>query len=144
MTTDFKTNPLYFQLEDKLKKLYKYNFEGMDDFFYVYHKSMTFFIECFDENPNTFTITGGLSNVETVDGPTSAYNDEFILPDFVIEKEKDVDDFIEEFNWMVKGCDADKRINKIYKAVEKLNALVEDNNFDRDFTCELLYRYFDI
>lgn len=142
MTEFYKTNPLYIKLKDELKYIYKHNFEGMDGFFYVYNKSETYCIEVYDNNSDSFIVMAGLHLIELYDGNTQAYNEEFTLPDFTIENEQDIDNFIEEFKYLVKSCDAGKRCNKIMKAVEKLNQMVEDMPSDMDFLVETLHKTF--
>ena len=142
MTEFYKTNPLYIKLKDELKTIYKHNFEGMDGFFYVYNKAETYYIEAYDNNSDSFIVMAGLHSIELYDGNTQAYNEEFTLPEFTIENEQDIDNFIEEFNYLVKSCDAGKRCNKIMKAVEKLNQMVEDMPSDMDFLVETLHKTF--
>lgn len=142
MTEFYKTNPLYHRLKDKLKSIYKHNFEGMDGYFNIYNKAEVYCVEIYDGNSDVFYINAGLHSIELYDGNTQAFNEEFTLPDFTVENEEDIDNFIEEFNYLVKSCDAGKRCNKIMKAVEKLNQMVEDMPSDMDFLVETLYKTF--
>jgi intein-encoded DNA endonuclease-like protein len=147
MTDNFKTTPLYLQLKEQLKTKYKHNFEDKHDFIYIYHKSMVFYIEPYsynDTDPNTFEVLAGLNKVELCDGDTEAYNYEFQTPECCISTEEDVNNFMYELEFMIKTCDADKRCNKILKAVDKLQTLIDDNNYDRDFLIETLCNTFDL
>ena len=82
--------------------------------------------------------------VETIDRNAWEYNDEFQVDDFTIQTENDVDDFITEFKYLVDTCDADKRINRIWKSVVKLYDMVEDNDSDRNFLISQLCEVFDL
>lgn len=143
MTYNYKTNPLYMKLKDMLKEKYKHNFEDKDEFFYIYHKSMTFYIEPFDDTrPNTFSIIAGLNNIELYDGDTQVYNDEFQTPECLIQKEEHLNDFMYEVDFLIKYCDAEKRCIKIFKAIDKINDMLH-NNFDRDFLIEAFNKEFN-
>lgn len=147
MTDNYKISPLYVQLKELLKTKYKYNFEDKDDFIYIYHKSMTFYVEPYsynDTDPDTFEVLAGLHKIELYDGETEAYNYEFQTPECCISTEEDINNFIYELEFMIKTCDADKRCNKILKAVDKLQTLIVDNNYDRDFLIETLCNTFDL
>ena len=143
MTFNYKTNPLYIKLKEMLKEKYKHNFEDKEDFFHIYHKSMTFYIEPFDDTrPNTFSIIAGLNNIELYDGDTQAYNDEFQTPECLIQKEEHLNDFMYELDFLIKYCDAEKRCIKILKALDKINDLLH-NNYDRDFLIEAFHIQFE-
>ena len=143
MTFNYKTNPLYIKLKEMLKEKYKHNFEDKEDFFHIYHKSMTFYIEPFDDTrPNTFSIIAGLNNIELYDGDTQAYNDEFQTPECLIQKDEHLNDFMYELDFLIKYCDAEKRCIKILKALDKINDLLH-NNFDRDFLIEAFNKEFN-
>lgn len=145
MTFNYKTNPLYIKLKELLKTKYKHNFEDKEEFICIYHKSMTFYIEPFDDTRlNTFSIIAGLNNIELYDGNTQAYNYEFQTPECLISTEEHINDFMYELDFLIKTCDADKRCNKILKAVDKLQSMIVDNNNDRDFLIETLQYTFDL
>jgi hypothetical protein len=145
MTYDYKTNPLYLNLKDKLKAKYKSDFEDKDDYDVIHYKSMTFVIEAYDDTrPNTFSVIGGLNSIELYDGDTQVYNEAFTLEEWLIKSEKDVDSFLDEFNFMVKDADADKRCVRIMKAVDKLYDMVDDDRFDRDFVIDYFHNVFGI
>ena len=142
MTFNFKTNPLYLNLKDKLKTKYKNNFEDKDDYINIYHKSMTFVVEPYDEDANSFYLIGALNNIELYNGDTQVYNNNFTLDDWLIKTEEDVDEFLYEFNFMVLDTDADKRCVRIMKAIDKLHEMVGYNNFDREFVVEYFHSVF--
>ena len=146
MTRHYKDNQLYKSLVDKLKKVFKNNVEINcdDEFITVKKKSLIFCIEPYDENENVFTLYSSLQWTETIDRSVWEYNDEFQVADFTIQTENDVDDFITEFKYLVDTCDADKRVNKIWKSVIKLYDMVKDNDSDRNFLISQLCEVFDL
>ena len=149
MTNNINADPLYIKLKDKLKAKYKNNFEDKDDYIIIYHKSMAFYIEPYDyiepcdgcDSP--VSVFAGLSYVDTYDmGEVTSYNDYFQIDETPLLTEQDVDDFIEEFSYLVQTCDVDKRVTKIMKAVDKLHNILEDDNYDRDFVIDYFHSVF--
>lgn len=143
MRDSFKTNPLYIKLKDRLKEKYKNNFEDNDDFIFIYHKSMTFCVEAYEgDTPDSFIVIGALNSIELSDGDTRIYNDLFTLHDMTISTEDDIDIFLDEFCFMVKDTDADKRCVRILKAIDKLRDMIGDDSYDRDFLIDSFHNEF--
>lgn len=143
MTNNINADPLYIKLKDKLKEKYKNNFEDKDDYIIIYHKSMAFYIEPYDGYDSPVSVFAGLSYVDTYDmGEVISYNDFFQIDETPLLTEQDVDDFIEEFSYLVQTCDADKRVTKIMKMLDKINNSL-DREMDWDFLTDALRYYFD-
>lgn len=140
---NFKENKMYQLLLTKLNSIYKKknNIEDMGDYIIVYNKSMAFAIEPYEYDDNAVSVFAGLNYVDTYDmDKVTSYNDYFQIDEFPLLTESDVDDFIEEFTYFVKSCDADKRVNKIMKMLDKINDSIE-RDIDEDFLNDAL-RYF--
>lgn len=143
MTSNFNSNPLYLNLKDKLKAKYKNNFEDKDEYIIIYHKSMAFYIEPYDGYNSPISVFAGLSYVDTYDmGEVTSYNDYFQIDETPLLTEQDVDDFIEEFSYLVQTCDADKRVTKIMKMLDRIYNSI-DREMDWDFLNDALRYYFD-
>jgi hypothetical protein len=143
MTNNINAAPLYIKLKDKLKKKYKNNFEDKDDYIIIYHKSMAFYIEPYEGYDSPVSVFAGLSYVDTYDmGEVASYNDYFQIDETPLLTEQDIDDFIEEFSYLVQTCDADKRVTKIMKMLDRINDSI-DRELDWDFLNDALRYYFD-
>lgn len=143
MTNNINADPLYIKLKDKLKKKYKNNFDDKDDYIIIYHKSMAFYIEPYEGYDCPVSVFAGLSYVDTYDmGEVTSYNDYFQIDETPLLTEQDIDDFIEEFSYLVQTCDADKRVTKIMKMLDRINNSI-DRELDWDFLNEALRYYFD-
>lgn len=143
MTNNINADPLYIKLKDKLKKKYKNNFEDKDDYIIIYHKSMAFYIEPYEGYESPVSVFAGLSYVDTYDmGEVTSYNDYFQIDETPLLTEQDVDDFIEEFSYLVQTCDADKRVTKIMKMLDRINDSI-DREMDWDFLNDALRYYFE-
>jgi hypothetical protein len=143
MTNNINAAPLYIKLKDKLKKKYKNNFEDKDDYIIIYHKSMAFYIEPYEGYDSPVSVFAGLSYVDTYDmGEVTSYNDYFQIDETPLLTEQDIDDFIEEFSYLVQTCDADKRVTKIMKMLDRINDSI-DRELDWDFLNDALRYYFD-
>jgi hypothetical protein len=143
MTNNINADPLYIKLKDKLKKKYKNNFEDKDDYIIIYHKSMAFYIEPYEGYESPVSVFAGLSYVDTYDmGEVTSYNDYFQIDETPLLIEQDIDDFIEEFSYLVQTCDADKRVTKIMKMLDRINDSI-DREMDWDFLNDALRYYFE-
>lgn len=143
MTNNFNSNPLYLNLKDKLKAKYKNNLEDNDGYIIIYHKSMAFAVEPYEYEDNAVSVFGGLIYVDTYDmGEVRTYNDAYQIDEFPLLTEEDVNHFMEEITYLVQSCDADKRVTKIMKAVDKLRNILEDDNYDRDFVIDYFHSVF--
>lgn len=149
MTNNINADHLYIHLKNKLKEKYRNNFEDKDDYIIIYHKSMAFYIEPYDyidtcdgyDSP--VSVFAGLSYVDTYDmGEVTSYNDYFQINETPLLTEQDVDDFIEEFSYLVQTCDADKRVTKIMKMLDRIDNSI-DREMDLDFLNDALRYYFD-
>ena len=143
---NFKENKMYELLLSKLNNIYKKknNIEDKDDYIIVYNKSMAFIIEPYEyDDNNNVSVFAGLNYVDTYDmGEVTSYNDFFQIDEFPLLTESDVDSFIEEFTYLVQTCDADKRVTKIMKMLDKLNNSI-DRSIDWDFLNDALNLFFN-
>ena len=143
MTSNFNSNPLYLNLKDKLKAKYKNNLEDNDGYIIIYHKSMAFAVEPYEYEDNAVSVFAGLIYVDTYDmDEVRTYNDAYQIDEFPLLTEEDVNRFMEEITYLVQSCDADKRVTKIMKAVDKLHNIIEDDNYDREFVIDYFHREF--
>ena len=136
---------MYSLLLTKLNDIYKKknNIEDNNDYIIIYNKSMAFYVEPYEYDDNSVSVFAGLSYVDTYDmGEVREYNDFYQIDEFPLITEEDVNNFIEEFTYLVQTCDADKRVTKIMKMLDKI-----DNSIDRDmdwyFLNEAWKYYFD-
>ena len=143
---NYKENKMYELLLLKLNSIYKKknNIEDKGDYVVIYHKSMAFYIEPYEYvDDNSVSVFAGLSYVNTYDmGEVRSYNDYFQIDEFPLLTESDVDNFIEEFTYLVQSCDADKRVNKILKMLDKVDYAI-DRDMDWEFLNDALRYYFD-
>lgn len=139
-----KKNEIYNLLLTKLNGIYKKknNIEDKGDYIMVYNKSMAFAIEPYEYDDDTVSVFAGLNHINTYDmDEVTAYNDYYQIDEFPLLTESDVDNFIEEFTYLVQSCDADKRINRIMKMLDKINDSI-DRDIDGDFLNDALRYYF--
>ena len=142
---NFKENKMYELLLSKLNNIYKKknNIEDKGDYIIVYNKSMAFVVEPYEYDDDLVSVFAGLNYVDTYDmGEVTSYNDFFQIDEFPLLTESDVDDFIEEFTYLVQTCDADKRVTKIMKMLDKIDKSI-DRDVDWDFLNDALRHYFD-
>ena len=142
---NFKENKMYKLLLSKLNNIYKKknNIEDKDDYITIYNKSMAFVVEPYEYDDNSVSVFAGLNYVDTYDmGEVTSYNDYYQIDEFPLLTESDVDNFIEEFTYLVQSCDADKRVNKIMKMLDKLNNSI-DRSIDWDFLNDALNLFFN-
>lgn len=144
---NFKENEMYQLLLTKLNSMYKKknNIEDKGDYIMIYNKSMAFYVEPYEyeSNDNTISVFAGLLYVDTYNmGEVRTYNDFFQIDEKVLKTEEDVDDFIEELTYLVKTCDADKRVTNILKMFDKIDNFI-DRSIDFDFLHEAYTYYFN-
>lgn len=132
-------------LLSKLNNIYKKkdSVEDCGDYIKVYSKSMAFVVEVYDYDDNTTYAFGGLNYVDTYDmGQVTSYNEHYQIGELPLMTDEDVDNFIEEFTYLVHTCDADKRVTKIMKMIDKINDSI-DRDTDWDFLNDAFKHYFD-
>ena len=142
---NFKENKMYKLLLSKLNNIYKKknNIEDKDDYITIYNKSMAFVVEPYEYDDNSVSVFAGLNYVDTYDmGEVTSYNYYYQIDEFPLLTESDVDNFIEEFTYLVQTCDADKRVTKIMKMLDKIDQSI-DRDVDWDFLNDALRYYFD-
>ena len=101
------------------------------------------YIEPYEGYDSPVSVFAGLSYVDTYDmGEVTSYNDYFQIDETPLLTEQDIDDFIEEFSYLVQTCDADKRVTKIMKMLDRINDSI-DRELDWDFLNDALRYYFD-
>lgn len=141
---NFKENKMYNLLLSKLNNIYKKknNIEDKGDYIMIYSKSMAFAIDPYEYDDEAIAVFAGLNYVNTYDmDEVTSYNDYYQINEFPLLTEEDVDNFIEEFTYLVQTCDADKRINKIMKMLDKINDSI-DMDMDGDFLNDAFRYYF--
>lgn len=141
---NFKENKMYNLLLSKLNNIYKKknNIEDKGDYIMIYSKSMAFVIDPYEYDDEAIAVFAGLNYVNTYDmDEVTSYNDYYQINEFPLLTEEDVDNFIEEFTYLVQTCDADKRINKIMKMLDKINDSI-DMDMDGDFLNDAFRYYF--
>ena len=139
------TNNMHKLLLSKLNNIYKKknSVEDCGDYIMVYNKSMAFVVEVYDYDDNTTFVFAGLNYVDTYDmGQVTSYNEHYQIGELPLMTDEDVDNFIAEFTYLVKTCDADKRVTKIMKMLDKINDSI-DRDTDWDFLNDAFKHYFD-
>ena len=139
------TNNMHKLLLSKLNNIYKKkdSVEDCGDYIMVYNKSMAFVVEVYDYDDNTTFAFAGLNYVDTYDmGQVTSYNEHYQIGELPLMTDEDVDNFIEEFTYLVQTCDADKRVTKIMKMLDKINDSI-DRDTDWDFLNDAFRYYFD-
>lgn len=139
------TNNMHKLLLSKLNNIYKKkgSVEDCGDYIMVYNKSMAFVVEVYDYDDDTTYAFSGLNYVDTYDmGQVTSYNEHYQIGELPLMSDEDVDNFIEEFTYLVQTCDADKRVTKIMKMLDKINDSI-DRDTDWDFLNDAFRHYFD-
>lgn len=139
------TNNMHKLLLSKLNNIYKKkdSVEDCGDYIMVYNKSMAFVVEVYDYDDNTTFVFAGLNYVDTYDmGQVTSYNEQYQIGELPLMTDEDADNFIEEFTYLVHTCDADKRVTKIMKMLDKINDSI-DRDTDWDFLNDAFKHYFD-
>lgn len=142
---DSMMNNMHEQLLSKLNGIYKKknSVEDCGDYIMVYNKSMAFVVEVYDYDDNTTFVYAGLNYVDTYDmGQVTSYNDHYQIGELPLMTDEDVDKFIDEFTYLVQTCDADKRVTKIMKMLDKIDNSI-DRDIDWDFLNDAFRHYFD-
>ena len=142
---DSMKNNMHELLLSKLNGIYKKknSVEDCGDYIMVYNKSMAFVVEVYDYDDNRTFVYSGLNYVDTYDmGQVTSYNDHYQIGELPLMTDEDVDKFIEEFTYFVQTCDADKRVTKIMKMLDKIDNSI-DRDIDRDFLNDVIRHYFD-
>ena len=138
-------NIIHKLLLSKLNNIYKKkdSVEDCGDHIMVYNKSMAFVVEVYTYDDNTTYAFGSLNYVDTYDiGQVTSYNEHYQIGELPLMTDEDVDNFIEEFTHLVQTCDADKRVTKIMKMLDKINDSI-DRDTDWDFLNDAFRHYFD-
>ena len=141
---NYKENKMYQLLLSKLNNIYqkKNNIEDNNDHIIIYNKSMAFYVEPYDYDDGMISAFAGLHYVDTYDmGKIESYNGFYEIDETPLKTEEDVDNFIEELTYLVKTCDADKRVNKILKMFDKIEDAI-DKDIDFDFLHDSFNYYF--